>query len=131
MRELHHIDDASVVDWGHAITLSMAFVDESKETVKIPANLLGPLVLAINASAGIAGRTRLAQPGQMISVEVPLAVTRIDTGMMEDGEIALRVWIQNGPPLAFSLSRDLARGAIEFLSSELEKPEKPESFRPS
>jgi hypothetical protein len=108
MRELDHLDGAEIVDWGHATTLKLAFSDGSKETVKIPANLLGPLVLAINSSAELAERTRQAQPGQAISVEVPLDAIRVDTGTMEDGTIGLRIWIKNGPSSVLPISRPCA-----------------------
>ena len=88
--------------------------------------------LAINQTGAVAERMQRAQPGQLVSVEVPIVVLDVQAGIMADNKsIGVRFVTSIGAPLVFSMPRNIAQTAIERLSAELENLDKQSPFRPS
>jgi len=132
MQELKGVTQSRVTDWGHAIEVDLVYADDSRQTVKIPFSLAPSVMLAIRQSAEIAERTQRAQPGQSVSLEVPVTATDVHAGIGGDGNtFALRFLTTIGTPMVIAMSLDIARRTIELLSGVLENRDKQPPFRPS
>jgi hypothetical protein len=130
VRELESVGQTEVADWGHAIKLDLQYADGSKETLKIPYALASALMLAINQTAAAAERAQKAQPGQEISLEVPVVATDVQAGIVaEGGSVAFRFLTTIGAPIIISMSPDIGRRAIERLSDVLVRIQTQPPFR--
>jgi hypothetical protein len=120
-RTFHHVAQSRAVKGGHVVELDLAFNADQVETIEISSEKLALLSNAIQNAAAVAERMRRALPGETVSTEVPYFATDVRTGSSVDNRYVLfRFPTTIGTPMNIAMTPEIARHAIERLTTELD-----------